>query len=66
LSQAAAPILDPGQKRGCTVEAATPEEIDIGGLRDFFLDDFHKVFGKEPSQKTLGPFSTATHSADGD
>jgi len=42
-------------RKGKPVETATALEIDQGGLRQLFLDDFHRCL-KKPPHKTLRLF----------
>jgi hypothetical protein len=49
---------------GTRVEADTPMEIDIGGLRQLLLDDFHRCLEKSLA-KTLGLFHSYTQRQQG-
>jgi hypothetical protein len=44
------------KQKGRPVETAAAVEIDSGGLRQLFLDDFHRCL-KKPTQKTASAFS---------
>lgn len=43
------------------VESAAAEEIKIGGLRHLFLEDFHKLLGKQKTLSTLTTGPTTIH-----
>jgi hypothetical protein len=51
-------------RKGKPVETAAVEEIDQGGLRHHFLDDFHSCL-KKPTPKTLRLLHSY-HRPDGD
>jgi len=42
-----------GEKTKRPVESAAAEEIQVGGLRQLLLDDFHKLLGKHKPLSTL-------------
>ena len=46
------------------VENAAAVEIEIGGLRQLFLDDFHKLLGKQKSLSTLTTGPEAIHNVE--
>lgn len=46
------------------MESAAAEEIEAGGLRQLFLDNFHKLLGKHKTLSTLTTGSAAIHNVD--
>jgi hypothetical protein len=52
-------------RKGRPVETAAAMEIDQGGLRRLFLDDFHSCL-KKACAKTAPAFFTAPHRPDDD